>query len=191
MMEFAIPHEHREFARSMIAADLKADRELLGSDLDVEDRRQVEAVCVEGERRLQHLQTTGTLIGSPAWLQDILTFEVRERWDLEDWRDPARVAWFGRCVLLVRQILKVSHQPSWEAQPLDIQFMPDPGDIQFDNDETPILTYEDGRGWVLYYPDDPSSPTAGVDVYELAGALEDIDAVSTEARQWLSQRESE
>ena len=41
---------------------------------------------------------------------------------------------------------------------LDIQILPDPGQIVFDETQTPILTHAENRpdygsGWVLYYVD--------------------------------------
>jgi hypothetical protein len=75
----------------------------------------------------------------------------------------------------------------------EIVVLPDPGDIVFDERGTPILTYTDhhpehGAGWVLYYLDDPSSPTAGVDEYFIGGDFADLDWATEQARAHLRRR---
>ncbi len=72
--------------------------------------------------------------------------------------------------------------------------MPDPGDVRFDDKGTPFITFECypdyGDGWVLYYLDDPDSPTAGVESYYIGGELGEIDWALTNAREWLWMHES-
>ena len=68
---------------------------------------------------------------------------------------------------------------------IDIQVMPDPSDVVFDERKTPILTYEHhaehGEGWVLYTLDE----TDGVDDHFIGGNPGDIDWAESRARAWL------
>lgn len=47
------------------------------------------------------------------------------------------------------------------------------------------LDWEGMGGWLLYYLDHPESPSPGVDVHFIPGALVDRDGARSEAREWL------
>jgi hypothetical protein len=57
----------------------------------------------------------------------------------------------------------------------------DPGDVVFDEQGTPILEYGHhavhGMGWTLWTVDDEE--------YFIPGRLDDVEAVTREAREWL------
>ena len=63
---------------------------------------------------------------------------------------------------------------------------PDPGDVMFDDDGTPMLAWswhpEFGEGWSLYTMDSSD----GVEDYFIGGRVEDVDWALGKAREWLA-----
>jgi hypothetical protein len=57
-------------------------------------------------------------------------------------------------------------------------------------DDRPMLTWqrhpEHGYGWILWYLEDPDSPTSGVDAYFIPGDLTEVDAAVRSALHRLS-----
>ncbi len=74
---------------------------------------------------------------------------------------------------------------------VQIVVVPDAGDVVFDEDGTPMLSFtehpEYGPGWDLSYLDDPFSPTAGVESYWIGGTIDELDWAEARAREYLWQ----
>lgn len=62
--------------------------------------------------------------------------------------------------------------------------------VFFDDAGTPFLQHgshpEYGNGWTLYYLDDPTSTTPGVESHFIPGDLADVDGAVKSAREWLN-----
>jgi hypothetical protein len=83
--------------------------------------------------------------------------------------------------------LTITHSdPIINVVDIDVQVMPDPADVMFDDAGTPILTFErhveHGEGWVLYTLDEND----GVDGHFIGGGLADLDWAEGRARTWLA-----
>ena len=71
---------------------------------------------------------------------------------------------------------------------IDVRYEPDHEAVTL-TDDRPMLTWgqhpQHGNGWILWYLDDPTSPTAGIDDYFIPGGLTDVDYAVGEARKYL------
>lgn len=71
---------------------------------------------------------------------------------------------------------------------IDVSFSAD-HEVPTMNAGRPLLTWgqhpEHGNGWTLWYLEDPSSETSGVDAYFIPGDLTDVDVVVRAARAYI------